>query len=306
MRRPPISKRRLLSGWFGRRRSPSASELSPEEIQARIDSVDHWYHRIEVAPGTVTPGLHDSKAALESLELPESMEGRRVLDVGARDGFFSFAAEARGAKVLAIDSVAREHLRGFDVASALLGSAVEYRTMNVYKLTPMRVGTFDAIFFLGVLYHLRDPMLALDRLWDVARPGAEIWVESHTIDKGLVDPETGVFDALSSVAPKLEKVPIAQFYPRRTLGSNFTNWWGPNLAGLEAMVEASGFKVLRSRVIGSRGLVMARKEADPETDFYRGFDRAEGTGEEGMSWDDKARWGSPRFGWSGSGPRDSS
>jgi tRNA (mo5U34)-methyltransferase len=127
--------------------------------------------------------------------------------LGARDGFFSFAAEARGAEVLAIDAVAREHLKGFDVASALLGSNVGYRTANVYNLPPERVGAFDAIFFLDVLYHLRDPMLALDRLWEVARPGATIWLESHTIDDGLVNPETGVLEALSIIAPGLEKIP---------------------------------------------------------------------------------------------------
>lgn len=297
--------RKLLPRWWSAiRKPPVASELSPEEIQTRIDSVNHWYHQIEVAPGLVTPGLHNSKTALETLELPEKMDGKRVLDVGARDGFFSFAAEARGAEVLAIDSVAKEHLRGFDVASALLGSRVECHTINVYNLSPKKVGTFDAIFFLGVLYHLRDPMLALDRLWEVAKLGATIWVESHTVDNGLVNPETGVFDALSSVAPALANVPIAQFYPRRTLGSNFTNWWGPNLAGLEAMVEASGFKVLRSQLIGSRGLVVASKEENPETDFYRRFDRDEGTDEEGMSWDEKAGWSKPKFGWTRNSLRD--
>lgn len=291
-------KRKLLWRWSAPEKRAAASELSPEEIRARIASVEHWYHQIEVAPGVVTPGSHHSKMALEILELPESMEGKRVLDVGARDGFFSFAAEARGAEVLAIDAVAREHLKGFDVASILLGSNVEYRTANVYNLSAERGGTFDAIFFLGVLYHLRDPLLALDRLWEVARPGATIWVESHTIDNGLVNPETGVLDALSNIAPGLEKIPIAQFYPRRTLGSNFTNWWGPNLAGLEAMVEASGFEAIRSRTLGSRGLVVATKVEDAETDFYRRFDRHEGTGEEGMSWDDKAKWTRPKFAWS--------
>ena len=289
-------KRKLFRRWSAPRKP--AADLPPEEVRARVSSVEHWYHQIEVSPGVVTPGHHASSMALETLELPERLDGKRVLDVGARDGFFSFAAEARGAEVLAIDAVAREHLKGFDVASELLGSGVEYRTMNVYNLSPKEVGTFDLIFFLGVLYHLRDPMLALDRLWEVARPGATIWVESHTIDNGLADPETGVLDALQNVAPGLAGIPIAQFYPRRTLGSNFTNWWGPNLAGLEAMVEASGFEKVRSRTIGSRGLVVARKTEDPETDFYRRFDREEGTGEEGMSWDDKASWTKPEFSWS--------
>lgn len=206
------------------------------------------------------------------MELPERLDGKRVLDVGARDGFFSFVAEKRGAEVLAIDSMA-PHLTGFATASSLLGSSVEYRTMNVYNARPENVGTFDAILFLGVLYHLRDPMLALDRLWEVARPGATIWVESHVIDRHLLDPTTGEFRVLASVAPDLVDVPIAQFYPKRTLSEDYSNWWGPNLAGLRAMVESAGFEVTRSRPVGGRGLVVGRKTEDAETTFFRNLDR---------------------------------
>lgn len=286
----------MIGKLFGKRifwRAPTAEELTPEEIQARVDSVEHWYHRIEVAPGIITPGVHNSPAALESLRLPDRMNGMRVLDVGARDGFFSFAAEQRGAQVLAIDAVAMKHLKGFALASKLLDSSVDYRTMNVYDLDSKRVGTFDAIFFLGVLYHLRDPMLALDRLWEVAKPGATIWVESHTIDHGLVNPDTREFCDLASVASALKDVPIAQFYPRDTLGHNVTNWWGPNLAALKAMIGAAGFEVSRSETIGSRGLIVARKVEDAEMSFYREFDRAAGTGEEGMAWKDKMNWSNP-------------
>src|SRR5918997_5322010 len=134
--------------------------LTPEEAREAIDEVEHWYHRIEVAPGVVTPGVHDSEAALAAMELPERLDGKRLLDVGARDGYFSFVAEERGAEILAIDSMA-PHLTGFATASSLLGASVEYRTMNVYNVCPENVGTFDVILFLGVLYHLRDPMLAL-------------------------------------------------------------------------------------------------------------------------------------------------
>ena len=87
---------RTLSRWRAGR-PKTAAELPLEEVQARVSGVRHWYHRIEVAPGVVTPGLHDSPAALRWLELPEKMDGQRVLDVGARDGFFSFEAERRGA-----------------------------------------------------------------------------------------------------------------------------------------------------------------------------------------------------------------
>ena len=269
-------------------------EYRENDVLAKIHSVEHWYHRIEVAPGIVTPGVHDSPAALEMLGLPVRMDGMRVLDIGARDGFFSFAAEARGAHVLAIDAVAEEHLKGFAVAKEILGSSVEYRTMNVYDATPERIGRFDAIFFFGVLYHLRDPMLALDRLYSVANPGGLMWVESHTIDQGFSDPETGEMRTLEAVAPALKDVPIAQFYPGGALSGNPSNWWGPNLAALEAMVGSAGFEVLRSRVVGTRGILAARKVEDPEVGFWREFDRAEGTGEEGMAWAKKAYWSNPK------------
>jgi tRNA (mo5U34)-methyltransferase len=220
------------------------------------------------------------------MEVPDRFDGKRLLDVGARDGFFSFVAESRGADVLAIDSMAPEHLKGFATAASLLGSSVELKTLNVYNVSPKTVGKFDMIFFLGVLYHLRDPMLALDKLWEVAKPGAQIWVESHTIDRGLLDLASGEYGRLASVAPELTDVPLAQFYPKDTLGGNFTNWWGPNLAGLRAMVESAGFETVRSRLIGSRGLVVARKVEDDRTDFFRNFDRGEMNGEEGIVWPD--------------------
>jgi tRNA (mo5U34)-methyltransferase len=230
-----------------------------------------------VAPGVVTPGINDSAGSLAVMEVPERLDGRRLLDIGARDGYFSFVTEARGAEVLAIDSMA-PHLTGFSTAASLLGSSVEYRTMNVYDVRPESVGTFDMIFFLGVLYHLRDPMLALDRLWEVARPGATIWVESHVIDHNLTHPETGEQLRLASVAPDLVDVPMAQFYPRDLLSGDGSNWWGPNLAGLRAMVESAGFETVRARLHGGRGLVVARRVEDDRTNFFRELDRGVITG----------------------------
>lgn len=206
------------------------------------------------------------------MDVPERLDNMRVLDVGARDGYFSFVAESRGAEVLAIDSMA-PHLTGFATASSLLGSSVEYKTLNVYDLNQEEVGTFDAIFFLGVLYHLRDPMLALDRLWAVAQPGATIWVESHVIDRKLLDPKTGEFRDLESLSPELLDLPLAQFFPKDTLSGDWSNWWGPNLAGLRAMVEAAGFETIRSQLLGGRGLIIARRSDDDRTTFFRDFDR---------------------------------
>lgn len=252
-------------------------QATAEEAREAIARIKHWYHPIEVAPGVVTPGAHNTDDTLAAMEVPERLDGMRLLDVGARDGFFSFTAEERGAEVLAIDSMA-PHLTGFSTAASLLGSSVECRALNVYDLAPDQVGTFDLIFFLGVLYHLRDPMLALDRLWAVARPEATMWVDSHVIDRNLTHPDTGGSLELASVAPDLVDVPIAQFYPRDLLSGDDSNWWGPNLAGLRAMIESAGFKVLRSRLFGRRGLVVATKVEDERTNYFREFDRGVLTG----------------------------
>ena len=68
---------------------------------------------------------------------------------------------------------------------------------------------------------------------------------------------------------------MVQFYPRDLLLGNPTNWWGPNLAALKAMLEEAGFEVVRSKLIGRRGLVVGRKTEDSETTFHRNFDRAD-------------------------------
>ena len=67
-----------------------AAPLTDEQIQARIDAVADWYHRIEIRPGIVTPGINDSETTLLQLKLAERYDGVRVLDIGARDGFFAF------------------------------------------------------------------------------------------------------------------------------------------------------------------------------------------------------------------------
>ena len=237
-------------------------------IDRLVSLVPHWYHRIEVAPGVVTPGTHDSPAALSLLPLPESMSGMRVLDIGARDGFFSFEMERRGAEVTALDYVPPE-LTGFAVASQLLGSSVEYRVENVYDLDPRRHGRFDLVLFLGVLYHLRNPLLALDRIWDIC--GGDLVLESHVIDDAVLAPD-GTFQRLRDLAPNLTEGLLMQFYPGRALLDDPTNAWGPTHACLVAMVQEAVFDVWHERRHGSRSIVAARRSEDPDRVRWRESD----------------------------------
>jgi tRNA (mo5U34)-methyltransferase len=244
-----------------------------QEAQRLIAAHEHWYHRIEVAPGVMTPGVNDSQMILDALELPERLDGIRVLDIGARDGFFSFECERRGAaEVVAIDYLTPEET-GFPIARELVGSQVELRQTNVYDLSPDDFGTFDLVLFLGVLYHLRDPMLALDRIADVST--GKLILETQAIDDALlVGP--GEFKRLADISPELEEIPLMQFYPGGALNDDPTNVWAPNQACLRAMLEETGFAVDRELRIGQRALAFGHRTKDAARDFWRRRDRAVG------------------------------
>ena len=193
-----------------------------------------WYHTIDLGNGIVTKGVDETPYRLARLGLPESLAGRSVLDIGAWDGFFAFEVERRGAaRVVAADFYAWHGLgwgsgngkAGFDLARAALGSRVEDVSIDVMDLSPERLGTFDVVLFLGVLYHLKDPMRALERVASVTR--------------GLLILET-VVDMLGVGRP------AAAFYPGRELGGDPTNWWGPNCAAVHAMLRSVGFDRVRT------------------------------------------------------------
>lgn len=217
-----------------------------------------WHHRIEVAPDVWTPGLQDTPTVLAQIGMPEDLSGMRVLDIGARDGFFSFEAERRGAsEVIALDNEPADHT-GFAIAAELLGSKAAYVTENVYSLDPERYGRFDLVLFLGVIYHLRHPLLALDRIHDVCAPDGLMLVETHMIDEGLVD-GGGEWRKLADFHPDLQSLPIAQYYPGSMLGSDPTSQWAPNRAGLEGWLKGSGFEPLSTWQEAFRGGAVARR-----------------------------------------------
>jgi tRNA (mo5U34)-methyltransferase len=216
--------------------------LTTLEIQQLIDSVPIWHHRIEVAPGIFTPGLQWTQELLADIDLPNDLSGMRVLDLGARDGFFSFECEKRGAsEVIAVDYSPIE-LTGFNVAKKLLKSEVKWITANVYKINQLNLGKFDLVLFLGVIYHLRNPYLAIDRIYDVLNIGGKIIVESHIINGGFVD-EGGNWINLKDLNPRLENLRIAQMYKSGELSNDVTSPWSPSINTLEVMFENSGFSI---------------------------------------------------------------
>lgn len=204
------------------------SALTSDDLHARVAAL-RWYHTIDLGRGIVTPGIDDTPHRLRRAHIPDDLSGRSVLDIGAWDGFFSFEAERRGAsRVVACDHYAWHGVgwgtgqgkAGFELARTALGSNVESLDLDVLDLTPERAGTFDVVFFLGVLYHLPNPLLALERVASVAR---DLLILETVVDM------VGI------------RRPAAAFYPGKELNGDPSNWWGPNPAAVVGMLQSVGF-----------------------------------------------------------------
>jgi tRNA (mo5U34)-methyltransferase len=154
-----------------------AFSLSDKEILARISKVKTWYQPITLGD-VITPSISPSKYfEWRSKALPDNLEGKTVLDVGANEGYFSFLCESRGAnRILAIDdpsyvryghqrSVTYDPREGFEIAKGILNSKVEYRTLSVFDLDCLDE-SFDLVLYLDVYYHLEEPLLALRKLYN--------------------------------------------------------------------------------------------------------------------------------------------
>ena len=206
-------------------RSGIHKSLDPQALRAEVEQIK-WWHPIDLGGGLITPGIDVSPARLAEIRMPEDLSGLTVLDIGAWDGFFSFEAERRGARrVLATDSFCWDGggwgtRKGFELARRALGSRVEDKWIEVLNLSPDTVGVFDVVLFLGILYHMKHPLLALERVASVT--GRQLIMQTQ-VDMLALDR------------------PAMAFYPGNELGGDPTNWCGPNPAALRAMLETVGF-----------------------------------------------------------------
>jgi tRNA (mo5U34)-methyltransferase len=215
-----------------------------ERIQRLADRVHSRfrYHSIELPDGTILPGLQPVehlKWRLSLFNLPEDLRGKRVLDVGAWDGWFSFECERRGAEVVAVDCIP---LDTFLEAKELIGSKVEYLTLDVNELSAKLLGRFDIVLFFGVLYHLRHPLLGLEKA-----------VELST-DMALI--ESFVISSEQRQIPS-----VMEFYERTELGGQVDNWCGPSPEALVSMCRSAGFaQVELLDVTNQRASVICRRK----------------------------------------------
>lgn len=252
------------------KRKPMADRA---EIRRLVAEQQRWWHEIELAPGIMTPG-DDSNCAklpiLEDLGFAADVSGLRALDIGCSDGYFSFELERRGADVVAIDFVPEDYT-GFAVAKKILGSSVAYRMDNVYNLSPTDYGVFDVVFFLGVLYHLRKPLAALDAIRSVMKPGGQLFVGTFLIDEHVVLPD-GSVGTLQDLNPVLKDIPLWQAYSGDSLNGDFTNCFAPNPSALKVALSEAQFSVTAVKALPGAGYVKAIADQDPMAAKYRTLD----------------------------------
>jgi len=217
--------------------------MDRKEALQLIESA-RWYHRFELLPGIFTPGITplDPKVFFAHLGLPARLDGKKVLDVGTLDGPIAFECEARGASVTAID-IQDPSLTGFNTAKKILGSHVKYFQGSVYDASSLLKDRYDYIFFLGVFYHLKCPVLAFEELSKILVDGGYLAFEGECW-RNYAEDETGKWIKNADLRQiALSDIPICLFYAGTFRGDD-TNWFIPNAACLKGWLETAGLKLI--------------------------------------------------------------
>jgi tRNA (mo5U34)-methyltransferase len=210
-----------------------------------------WHHSFEIVPGVRTKGNYDPAALFRSLGLPDDMTGLTLADVGASNGYFSFEARRRGARVVAFDFRHKDN-SGFGLAQHINGMTdIEHHQVNVVDLDASRHGKFDIVLALGLLYHVADPYRVLANCAGMAV--RSLYLESYCID--------------AMVEPGLREQPLMRFIsdPLRfpdlgDVGGDRSNFWGFTALCLRRMTEDVGFEVERLAVHNDRVFLHATRE----------------------------------------------
>ena len=243
-----------------------------ETIRAAAGALGEWFHNIDLGGVRTAPDhfLGDYPAVkwrAFAHAVPADLSGKTVLDIGCNGGFYSFELAARGASVLAVD-VDEHYLRQARWAAQQLDPdrRVELRRMSVYSLADLDE-RFDVVLFLGVLYHLRHPLLALDIVAE--RVGSRMLLQTLTMpgEAPAEAPEDLPISERGALAGP--GWPRAAFIERNLAGDP-TNWWAPDDAGVRAMVRSAGM-----RVTAAPAHEIYVCEPDPDHDPARAFRVAE-------------------------------
>jgi tRNA (mo5U34)-methyltransferase len=224
----------------------NTASLSPERIRQRVTELGDWFHNLNLGGVQTAPDhfLGDYPAVKWQRfadAIPRDLSGRSVLDVGCNGGFYSIEMKRRGAaRVVGVDSDAR-YLAQARFAAEVQGADIEFREMSVYQL-PSLAESFDIVLFMGVLYHLRHPLLALDILHEHVCRDMLVF---QSMLRGSAAPSQAKADYPFWESEQFgdDSYPRMYFVEHKYAGDP-TNWWIPNRACAEAMLRSAGFAVV--------------------------------------------------------------
>lgn len=208
-----------------------------------------WFHNLHLPGGRATAPDHPLgdfpafKWKQIAPHLPLDLTGWRALDIGCNAGFYSFEVAQRGAEVVAIDHD-DHYLTQARWAAGIFGLSgrVTFERMGVYDLAHVE-DTFDLVFFMGVLYHLRYPLLALDIISEKVTRTLVFQTLTMPGEDEVEVPEDLALDERDRLAePGWPKMAFIEC----SLAADPTNWWAPNGACVAAMIRSAGLEIVRS------------------------------------------------------------
>ncbi len=241
-------------------------------VEEEVARLGPWFHNLHLPDGTQTAPDHalGDFPAFKWREiapaLPEDLSGWRVLDVGCNAGFYTFELARRGADVLGVDADER-YLEQAKWAAARFGmeERVRFRKMQVYDLLH-HSERYDLVMFMGVFYHLRYPVLALDILAEKTKR-LMIFQSATMPEEGAaeVPPDLSMEDRDEMLQPGWPRMAFVE----HRLSADPTNWWFINEAAAEALLRSAGL-----RVVARPGHEIYACEPDPESDSRESVMRA--------------------------------
>jgi tRNA (mo5U34)-methyltransferase len=219
------------------------SNIAIEDVEGRVRELGPWFHDLDLR-GVRTAPEHPLGNFLQDLwsivapAFPADMTGKTVLDIGCNAGFYSLQLHSRGAKVTGIEHDPR-YLAQARLAAEILEADIEYIEMDVYDVD--RLGrTFDYVLFMGVLYHLRHPLYALEKVVEIVR--------ERLVFQCMLRGSEDVYP-VGIDYPITEKEMFndpgfpAMYFLEHRYAQDPTNWWVPNRAGMEAMLRSCGLTI---------------------------------------------------------------
>jgi tRNA (mo5U34)-methyltransferase len=220
--------------------------MSPVDIERRVHELGDWFQNLDLcgvrtAPNHFLGDYPNFKWRTFQHAIPSDLTGKTVLDIGCNAGFYSIEMKRRGAdRVVGIDSD-EGYLAQARFAAEVNGADIEFRELDIYDVARLRE-RFDLVLFMGVLYHLRHPLLALDLLYEHVVKDTLVFQslmrgsrEIAQLEKDYPFSETAIFDQPG--------YPMMYFVEHR-YSHDPTNWWIPNNACAEAMLRSAGFEIV--------------------------------------------------------------